>query len=74
MKTTLHLGMVGYSLMFNSGGCWGARMKGLNMRINGNIKLRKENIGINEAELIDCNMIDRLKTSTGWRASKWGSN
>ena len=52
------------------GGCWGSRMK----ELNGSIKLRKENIGINEAELIDCNMIDQLKIGTGWRAGKWGSN
>ena len=44
--------------MFNSGGWRGSIMKGLNTRMNVNIKSKKGNIGMHKAGLIDCNFID----------------
>ena len=56
------------------GGWWGFEDKRAECKNEWEHKAKEGKIGIHEAELIDCNMIDRLKTGTGWRASMWGSN
>ena len=52
-KTTLCLSVGRNNFMVNSRGCRGSSMKGLNTRMNVNIKPKEGNIGIHKAGLID---------------------